>query len=147
MGDKIFYFFCGWFVIGFILVPLDFVPPWLEWANSVFLIAAGVVAVFYFLHTYGTKAGLIYSSFVFTFSIAVEQFGVQTGLFFGDYAYTARFGVKVFDTPITIGFAWLLVMGCADALTRGITSVKFLLPILGALIAVTMDLSSTRYLM
>ncbi|SDJ18552.1 carotenoid biosynthesis protein [Salimicrobium halophilum] len=140
MGDKIFYFFCGWFIIGFILVPLDLVPPWLEWANSVFLIVAGVVAVFYFLHTYGTKIGYLYSIFVFIVSIAVEQYGVQSGLFFGSYEYTSRFGIKIFDTPVTIGFAWLLVMGCADVLARGITSSRLFLPVLGASVAVTMDL-------
>ncbi|SIS38252.1 carotenoid biosynthesis protein [Salimicrobium flavidum] len=140
MGDKIFYFFTGWFIIGFILVPLDLVPAWLEWANSVFLVAAGIVAGIYFIHTYGQRVGITFSLFIFVVSIAVEQFGVQTGVFFGNYEYTARFGVKIFDTPVTIGFAWLLVMGCADVIARGITSSRILLPILGGLIAVTMDL-------
>lgn len=141
MGDRIFYFFTGWFIVGFILVPLDLVPPWLEWANSVFLIAAGIVAVTYFIHTYKKKAGLFYSTLVFTVSIAVEQFGVQSGFLFGSYEYTARFGIKILDTPITIGFAWLLVMGCADVIARGIVRhSRFLLAIVGALVAVTMDL-------
>ncbi|RWZ60793.1 carotenoid biosynthesis protein [Halobacillus fulvus] len=146
MADKIYKFFIFWYICGVILLTFNLLPPWLEWANSVFLIAAGVVGGIYFIKIYHWVFGLFYSLFIIIVSIYVEHLGVETDFLFGAYSYTDNFGLKIFDTPITIGFAWLLIMGCSHEIARGITDgmkkwkrfVVFLLS--GSLLAVTMDL-------
>ncbi|ELK44586.1 carotenoid biosynthesis protein [Halobacillus sp. ACCC02827] len=146
MTTIIYRFFLFWYACGLILVTFDILPPWLEWANSVFLITAGVVGGIYFCKMYGTYKGLLYSIIIVVVSIYVEHLGVEQDFLFGSYTYNDNFGLKIADTPITIGFAWLLVMGCSHEMARGITSawkgpfknISFL--IIGSLVTVTMDL-------
>ncbi|MGP4062241.1 carotenoid biosynthesis protein [Halobacillus sp. H74] len=146
MTTYIFRFFIFWYVCGLFLISFDLLPPWLEWANSVFLITAGIIACIYFSKMYGTWKGTSYSLFIIFFSIYVEHLGVKYNFLFGSYAYTENFGLKIGDTPFTIGFAWLLIIGCSHELARMISSglhginkaIVFLFT--GALSAVTMDL-------
>ncbi|MCA0969475.1 carotenoid biosynthesis protein [Halobacillus litoralis] len=144
--DIIYRFFIFWYICGVVLLSFDLIPPWLEWANSVFLITAGVVSALYFISIYGKRFGVLYSLWIIIGSIWVEHLGVEYDFLFGSYDYTSNFGIKIFDTPITIGFAWLLIVGCshelARTITRGGTSFisKVSFVILGGLAAVTMDL-------
>ncbi|KHE71428.1 carotenoid biosynthesis protein [Halobacillus sp. BBL2006] len=146
MTAIIYRFFIFWYICGVFLLTFDLLPPWLEWANSVFLITAGVIAGIYFCHLYGLRGGITYSLLIIVLSIYVEHLGVAYDFLFGSYDYNANFGIKIFDTPLTIGFAWLLIMGCSHELAMGITKglngiVRSLVFVLvGALIAVTMDL-------
>ncbi|MGD6817700.1 carotenoid biosynthesis protein [Metabacillus sp. 84] len=135
-------FFLIWYGCGVILLGFDILPSWLEWANVVFLIAAGVIGGIYLYHTYGVKLGVLLSLTVIVLSIFIEHLGAEYGFLFGDYDYTEGFGPQVFGAPITIGFAWLMVIGGTHAI------VKTLLPeasavvfsAAGALLAVMIDL-------
>jgi bisanhydrobacterioruberin hydratase len=40
----------------------------------------------------------------------IEAAGVATGLIFGHYSYGPALGVKLLDTPLLIGFNWLLLI-------------------------------------
>ncbi|WP_394219010.1 carotenoid biosynthesis protein [Halobacillus trueperi] len=146
MATYIFRFFIFWYICGVFLVTFDWLPPWLEWANSVFLITAGVVAGIYFMKMYGVWRGIIYSLIIIVVSIYVEHLGVKYNFLFGAYHYTENFGLKIADTPITIGFAWLLIIGCSHELARVLSTgwsrwaSRFIFVVTGALAAVTMDL-------
>ncbi|MCP3763104.1 carotenoid biosynthesis protein [Domibacillus sp. A3M-37] len=48
--------------------------------------------------------------FIISWSIAIELFKAETGLIFGHYYYEKDFGVHVAGVPVTIGFAWLVVI-------------------------------------
>lgn len=144
--DIIYRFFIFWYICGLFLLTFDLIPPWLEWANSVFLIAAGIVSALYFISLYGKRFGTLYSLFIIVGSIWVEHLGVEYDFLFGSYHYTSNFGLKVFNTPITIGFAWLLIIGCSHELAKGITHTltrsisKLSFTISGGLLSVTIDL-------
>lgn len=146
MTNYIYRFFIFWYICGVILVTFDLLPPWLEWANSVFLITAGLVAGIYFSKMYGIWNGIIYSSIIIIASIFIEHLGVEYDFLFGSYVYTENFGLKIADTPITIGFAWLLIIGCSHELARVLSSglppvvSKLVFLLTGALMAVTIDL-------
>ncbi|WP_082234353.1 carotenoid biosynthesis protein [Halobacillus massiliensis] len=146
MPTYIFRFFIIWYICGVIILSFDILPSWLEWANSVFLITAGLIGGIYFTQLYGWIRGTIFSLFVIIVSIYVEHLGVKSGFLFGNYSYGENFGLKIVDTPITIGFAWLLIIGCSHELARGITQQlslvfqKLTFLFTGSLIAVTMDL-------
>jgi putative membrane protein len=146
MGDlnmwenTLFRFFLVWYACGVILLSFNILPPWLEWANTVFLITAGTLGVIYFCKCYGNKHGLFISMVVFVVSMTSEYLGTTYGWIFGKYIYNADFGIKLFDVPITIGFAWLLVMSSSHAFLQTFQLPTVLSVIYGGLIAVVMDL-------
>ncbi len=140
-----FFLFSGTYV-GFFLVGFDLLPSWLEWANAVFLIAAGALGGLYFYRQYHLF-GLLFSLFVIISTITIEWLGVQYGLFFGHYFYNPDFGLYIADIPFTIGTAWLMVIATTHALAKPVT-MRIRHPLLrvlsysllGAIAAVVMDL-------
>jgi bisanhydrobacterioruberin hydratase len=141
----IFRFFVIWYIIGVFLLSFDLVPPWLEWANVVFLITSGLLAMIYFYRSGSKVYGVIAIAIVFFLSIAIESFGVHTGLFFGEYTYESDFGPKIIGVPVTIGFAWVMVIGTshvlAAPLAEAVPRLKALsYALYGALVATSLDL-------
>ncbi len=141
----LFGFFVVWWATGAVLLSFDLVPPWLEWANVVFLVAAGLLAMLYFYRSDGPIMGLLTIAICMILSMAVESLGVHTGLFFGDYTYMTDFGPKVAGVPITIGFAWVMVMGTSHVLAAPVTSMfpkvaGLAYSVYGALVATALDL-------
>lgn len=142
LDHYIYYFFLFWYACGVILLSFDILPPALEWANVVFLIAAGIIGGIYFIRTYGPSKGFAISAVIVFFSIFAEHLGVQYGILFGDYYYTQDFGPKLIGVPIAIGFAWLMVIASSHALAKVIAFKQHFLvyTLTGSIIAVLMDL-------
>ena len=137
----VFYFFLIWYSVGVILVGFDWVPSWLEWANSVFIITAGVLGVIYFMRTFGTFHGTLISSLIFIGSFAIEYVGSTYSLLFGSYYYTNNFAPNLFDVPIAIGFAWIMVIATSHAIVHAFSvQSNWLRAAAGALLAVLFDL-------
>ncbi|UOQ46566.1 hypothetical protein MUN89_15025 [Halobacillus salinarum] len=57
MTDLFYRIFIFWYVCGAFLLTFNILPPWLEWANTVFLMLAGIVAGIYFTQRYGLITG------------------------------------------------------------------------------------------
>ncbi len=138
--------FLVWYAIGIILVSLDWLPSSLLWANAVFLYLAGILAAIFSMKVFGNQRGLLFSIIIILATISAESLGVHYGLIFGEYHYEKDFGIQLFGVPITIGFAWLLVIFTSMAffihllekkrsLTKG-----FCYVVLTSLLAVAMDL-------
>jgi len=127
-----------WTAVGAILLLVDWMPPWLQWSNPVFLYLAGLVGASCFLYAYGVTRGLLVSAVVFLGSMAAEGFGVHTGLLFGSYVYTDWLGPQAFGVPLAIGSAWIMVIATGHfALLRIVGWLR----VLGApLLAVALDL-------
>jgi len=49
-------------------------------------------------------------SFILVLGYLIEVIGVNTGLIFGSYKYGDDLGYKLFETPLIIGFNWLLMI-------------------------------------
>lgn len=49
-------------------------------------------------------------SFILAFGYLIEVIGVNTGMIFGNYKYGDNLGFKLFETPLIIGFNWLLMI-------------------------------------
>jgi bisanhydrobacterioruberin hydratase len=73
---------------------------------------------------------LVFFSAIIVLTIAIEAIGVKTGLIFGEYLYGKSLFVKVFETPILIGFNWLMLSYGAVYLIRTKPAMRKLLPIL-----------------
>lgn len=134
--------FLIWYFIGVILLGFDLLPSYLEWANVVFLVLAGIIGGIYFVKTFGRILGLIVNFLVIFITIFVEHLGVEYGLLFGDYYYTTDFGPQVLGVPVAIGFTWLMVMAGSHAISIVLTGGNRFLPfiITGSLLAVLFDL-------
>lgn len=138
-------FFIVWYAIGLVLLSFDLVPPWLEWANVVFLVTSGFLAMVYFYRSQSGILGIAAILIIFILSIAIESFGVHTGLFFGEYSYQTDFGPKIIGVPVTIGFAWVMVIATSHVLAAPAIYIsrrfgRLLYAVYAALIATSLDL-------
>ncbi|TVP82789.1 MAG: carotenoid biosynthesis protein [Alkalicoccus sp.] len=138
-------FFIVWYVIGVVLLSFHLVPPWLEWANVVFLITSGLLAIMFFYRSTSKIIGIFIVLSIFFVSMFMESFGVHTGLFFGNYSYETDFGPKLAGVPVTIGFAWIMVIATSHVLAAPLLNKlhvlgRTLYALYGALIATSLDL-------
>lgn len=97
-----------------------------------------IFMLFLFHKEYDQKHILFFLS-VIVFSIAVEAIGVNTGLLFGDYVYGSSLSVKVFETPILIGFNWLMLTYGAVAIVRSKKVLRRFVPIMVGLLMTGYD--------
>ncbi|CUA79307.1 MULTISPECIES: carotenoid biosynthesis protein [Anoxybacillus] len=140
-GERLYRLFLIWYGCGLVLVGFHLLPPWLEWANVVFLMLAGMIGALFLIERYGQR-GIIATIAIFIGTMAVEYVGATYSFIFGSYDYTNQFGLTIFGVPIAIGFAWLAVIGCTHAL-----ALRFVPPmrpivasVVGASLAVVLDL-------
>ncbi|MFJ7678869.1 carotenoid biosynthesis protein [Peribacillus sp. NPDC097206] len=140
--DEVLYkVFLFWYACGIILLSFDWIPPWLEWANAMFLVLAGLLGVIFFIKKFNWQYGLLISSVIFSSSFLIEYLGSAYSILFGQYGYTEKFAPNLFGVPIAIGFAWLMVMGTSHVLAKKIVPHGGLLyAIVGGCIAVVIDL-------
>ena len=82
---------------------------------------------------------LIFFASVIVFTIAVEAIGVKTGMLFGEYHYGKSLSVKVFETPILIGFNWLMLSYGAVYLIRTKPALRKFVPLLTGFLMVGYD--------
>ncbi|AJD91217.1 hypothetical protein JMA_19000 [Jeotgalibacillus malaysiensis] len=138
--------FLVWYGIGVVLVAFDLLPPFLEWANAVFLYLSGILAIYYGMKVLGNIRGFIISIVIMALTMWAESLGVEYGIIFGAYHYEQDFGIQVYGVPLTIGFAWVMVIFTSLSLmTALLNKPKSILKGLGfafitSLLAVCMDL-------
>ena len=82
---------------------------------------------------------ITFFSAIIILTIAIEAIGVKTGLLFGDYQYEKSLSVKVFETPILIGFNWLMLSYGAVYLIRTKPVLRKFIPILTGIIMTGFD--------
>lgn len=73
------------------------------------LVAALAMAVHGYL-SYGAKYAAIYVPTVFAFGLGIETLGVHTGWPFGVYTYSSTLGPQLFDVPLVVPFAWMMMV-------------------------------------
>lgn len=85
-------------------------------------------------HTKFDKKHLWFFGTIVALTFAIEAVGVKTGLLFGEYFYGKSLPGKIFETPLIIGFNWLmLTYGTVELVRRNKMLRKFLPLIVGAL--------------
>jgi len=65
-----------------------------------------------FLHgviAYGSRYGWSLLAIALPFGFFIEQLGVSTGWPFGQYQYSNTLGAKLFDVPLVVPFAWVMI--------------------------------------
>ncbi|SEG05597.1 carotenoid biosynthesis protein [Paenibacillus sp. UNC499MF] len=119
MLKPLLYVYAFWFLCGFVLLLADLLPPWLEWANSVYLMLGGIAALLWVRREAGTRRMLLFLILCGGLSFFSEWFGSHTGLWFGRYSYTDRFAPLLFGVPLAIPMAWCLILAIAKWFVRG----------------------------
>ena len=75
--------------------------------GTVYAAACATLVNAYLSHgsVYVTRYFLI----TFTFGLLIEQIGVTTGWPFGNYAYDISLGASLFNVPLVVPFAWMML--------------------------------------
>ncbi|WP_110113224.1 carotenoid biosynthesis protein [Bacillus sp. CGMCC 1.16541] len=149
ISNNIYRFFILWYICGVVLLTFDLLPSWLEWANAVFLYASGTLAFIYLIKAYNVLTATLLSLFVISATIFAEWLGVTYGFLFGSYHYEKDFGAQIMGVPLTIGFAWLMVVVTSRVLTLQVMKNRhvhkwvkpFVYATITSLFAVVMDLA------
>lgn len=82
----------------------DQVPDNTDWAAPVFLYLASILVLIYS----GTRPGLLLLA-VGVYGFVIEVIGSASGFPFGDYEYTKALGPALFDVPLALASAWIVV--------------------------------------
>lgn len=125
------------YVVGITGFLVPFTRNIFEWMIPLSL-CVNFFMLFLFHRPYDKKHLFFFSSVV-VFSFAVEALGVNTGLVFGEYVYGRSLAVKLFETPILIGFNWLMLTYGVVQLFRVYPLLRKYSIVLGALLMVIFD--------
>ena len=61
------------------------------------------------LLAYGTRYAITYFFFTFLFALTIEHVGVVSQWPFGNYSYSGDLGLKIFEVPLVVPFAWIMM--------------------------------------
>ena len=61
------------------------------------------------LLAYGARYAITYFLFTFIFALIIEHVGVLTQWPFGNYSYSGNLGLKIFEVPLVVPFAWIMM--------------------------------------
>jgi putative membrane protein len=86
---------------------LDGEPLRLITIGTVYAAAVATLVNAYLSH--GTTYVIRYSLITFSFGLIIEQIGVNTGWPFGSYSYDVSLGAFLFDIPLVVPFAWMML--------------------------------------
>jgi putative membrane protein len=120
-------------VAGFLIQPLR---PLFQWLTPFGMVMAAVL-LFYFHEPKNLKSWIVFSG-IAIIGFSAELIGVNTQRLFGNYIYGDALGFKLWNTPLTIGLNWLVLIYCISALTGKIRD-NWYFPLVGAAAMVAFD--------
>ena len=85
------------------------------------------------------KKFIPYAIVAFSVMFIIEAISVRTGVIFGVFSFGKSLGPKIFDTPLMIGWNWLMILYCATILARSYTRNRYFVSFLVAVIMVVYD--------
>jgi putative membrane protein len=113
----------------------DQVPDNTTWAAPVFLYLASILILIYS----GTRPALLLFA-VGVYGFVIEVIGSASGFPFGDYEYTKTLGPALFDVPLALASAWIVVTAFTLFLLNVIKLDRRWWFLIGPLLMVTVDL-------
>jgi len=125
-----------WYMVGIIGFMNRSLLPIFQKLTPFGMVAA-VVLLMVFHEPKNRKSWIIFSGIVL-FGFVVELIGVNTQVLFGFYKYGNSLGPKIWNTPLVIGFNWLVLVYCISALGKPIRD-SWYFPVVGAFVMVIFD--------
>ena len=80
-----------------------------------------------------------FSIIVFVLTFVIEAIGVESGKIFGDYTYGWSLGPKISETPLIIGWNWLMLLYCATIISGKFTDNRYFISFMTAVLMVVYD--------
>lgn len=86
--------------------------------------AAGFFLAIYLSYRYQSKFNFnsffVFSAITFVATLVIEMIGTATGVIFGSYTYGKVLSLQIFNTPLIIGFNWLILIVCCCEIARAL---------------------------
>ncbi len=102
------------------------------------ILLLSIIVLFYF-HSKKNLFFFLSCLVIIVSGFIIEAIGVNTGFIFGQYSYGNTLGFKLFNTPLIIGFNWLLVVYCAYVISQEFKVHRVLQIIVAALLTTFYD--------
>lgn len=125
-----------WYLVGVAGFTIEPLRPLFQFLTPFGMLAATILLLA-FHEPRNLKSGLIFAAIAIS-GFVVELIGVNTGILFGTYEYGPTLGLKIWNTPLTIGLNWLVLAYCVASLLRPICN-NWYFPVAGALAMVAFD--------
>lgn len=125
------------YLVGFVGFLLPVSRPIFELLIPVSLLT-NVFLLFLFHRPYNWKHLRFFIAIVLL-TFIIEAIGVNTGVLFGEYYYGKSLPVKIWGTPVIIGFNWLLLSYGVVVLLRMKPVLRKYLPILAGVLMTLFD--------
>lgn len=125
-----------WYLVGVTGFAIEPLRPLFQFLTPFGMLAATVLLLF-FHEPRSLKSTFIFIAIAIS-GFVVELIGVNTGILFGSYEYGPTLGLKIWNTPLTIGLNWLVLVYCVASLLRPICD-NWYFPVAGAMAMVAFD--------
>ena len=90
--------------------------PWIVSLTPVNLLLATITMLYF--HQEWNNAAIIFVLICYLIGFMFEVIGVNTGVIFGPYSYGPVLGWKIWETPLIIGFNWLILIYGSSSLVN-----------------------------
>ena len=135
---RVKYFLALFYTIGVIAIYIPFTSSlFISLTPLTLLMSLGFLALY--TAENDTKT-LLFFLFVFIVGYFIEVIGVNTGLIFGHYKYGETLGYKVFETPLMMGFNWVLMIYLTASLTESIKTTAAVKVLMASALMIVYDL-------
>ena len=125
-----------WYLVGVTGFTIEPLRPLFQFLTPFGMLAATLLLLA-FHEPRNLKSAIAFAAIALAGFIA-ELVGVNTGILFGTYEYGPTLGLKIWNTPLTIGLNWLVLVYCVASLLRPIRD-NWYFPVAGALAMVAFD--------
>lgn len=129
--------FIRFYAVGLLLFILPFTRQLFINITSLSLLLV-IGTVFFFHKKWDTKTIILFGLIILS-SFVLEMIGVNTGMLFGSYQYDSGLSIKIFETPIIIGFNWLFLVYATRAIVSKIGTNPLFRILCGAALMVGYD--------
>ena len=135
---RVKYFLALFYAIGVIAIYIPFTASFfISLTPITLLMSLGLLALY--TAENNTKT-LLFFLFVFIAGYFIEVIGVNTGLIFGHYKYGETLGYKVFETPLMMGFNWVLMIYLTASLSENIKTPPVVKVLMASALMIVYDL-------
>lgn len=135
---RVKYFLALFYAIGVIAIYIPFTASFfISLTPITLLMSLGFLALY--TAENNTKT-LLFFLFVFIAGYFIEVIGVNTGLIFGHYKYGETLGYKVFETPLMMGFNWVLMIYLTASLSENIKTPAAVKVLMASALMIVYDL-------
>lgn len=125
-----------WYLVGVAGFTIEPLRPLFQFLTPFGMLAATILLLA-FHELRNLKSWLVFAAIAIS-GFVVELIGVNTGILFGNYEYGPTLGLKIWNTPLTIGLNWLVLVYCVASLLRPLRD-NWYFPVAGALAMVAFD--------